>query len=502
MTITQIWNSITGLFNWNKTQSEVNAQQKTKTTHQAGQPVDKTEGMVANKQLTKGVFFNTFPGMKLGAGLAFPILMIPILFMGVPVVRTIKEGDNDTLGLEIDETLKLIQNNLHKKHKQLQLESDREGTVYAFPRFNARSKKIQVELIQDNTVTLVKDINTSELIALYTDEQLKFNIEGDIMFSGESVDSVTVRRIRKFTKTKIKVEYRAVSGTMPPSLKDKSNRNVVGILPIPFANNPDSDEIRGHSVIERILSPLKNYHDVMLALVNFLAKFKPKMVQGVQDGAVWKANNSVSDLNDYDVANTDLIINIEGKESTNYVFPQGAVNDYIEALKIIFKVIVESGVVPEVVLGVKTTGNSQTSEQAMESFIKMVGDKRNEKNQSYKDLYESILLLQSIATGQDLTRELTVTWNELSAVSDETRAKIFKDFAEGISKLMNVAGMTKDQLFKIWEKWFPDSTADDFDIFVIGLSDMGRHKQWTNATLEEGNQDRGLETSPELDALE
>ena len=81
--------------------------------------------------------------------------------------------------------------------------------------------------------------------------------------------------------------------------------------------------------------------------------------------------------------------------------------------------------------------------------------------------------------------------------------KIFKDFAEGISKLMNVAGMTKKQLFVVWDKWFPESSDEDFKQFIIGLSEMGQHKQWTNADLEEGNQDRGIDPdTSDLDNLE
>lgn len=464
---------------------EVAASQTTKVIVRRPVTTKTTEDYIANKELTKGLYFNTYPGFKLGAGLVYPMISIPIFFMGFPIVKSTPISENDSLSDEIDLIMQNFQSDLFKFHKNLHIECHREGTIYAYPRFNAETRKPEIEIISDNTVVRIrKNINTGEPIALYTDEEI--SIATDIEHTE------IVRRQRVFTKERIEIRYLNVPSDMSDQLQNESMINVAGILPIPFANNADSDEIRGHSDIERVISIIKSYHDISFSEQLILAKFSAKMIQNVKNADDWKKNNDLDSLADYDVKATDLILNIEG-ESTDFIFPEGAIANAEQALRRLFRLIVETSGVPEIVWGIKTEGNANTAEEQMATLLKFVNDKRIEKNDPYKVLFSAILRLLSIANGRDYDRELEITWNQLSEVSLAVQAEIFRNFSDGVFRLLDGAGITKDQLFRLWQQWYPNATQQDFDTFVIELDLTGRLKQWRDASLEEANQDRGLD---------
>jgi hypothetical protein len=79
-------------------------------------------------------------------------------------------------------------------------------------------------------------------------------------------------------------------------------------------------------------------------------------------------------------------------------------------------------------------------------------------------------------------------------VSDEVRALIFEKFARGVSSLVTAAALTKEQLQKLWLGMYPEATEEDYDDFKRGLSDMGGHRQWTNANYFEVQDEPGDRT--------
>jgi hypothetical protein len=482
MALSDFWAAVSGFF---KNKSQVDQEQKTKIAIRRPAPNNITEDYQANKELTKGLFFNTYPGFKLGASLVYPMISIPIYFMGIPVVKP--ENDDP----RIIEIIEDFQNKNYLLHKIIHKECHREGTVYPYPYYDSRSMRIRIELIQDHTVSrIVKDISTGDIIALYTDEELSIAVN--------DIDTAIVRRKRKFTKQRIDVTYIPMSGSLPDDMKSYSSRNPAGIIPVPFANDADSDEVRGHSVIERVISIIKSYHDLSLAELSTLAKFKAKMIQEVKDASTWLANNSITDISDYDVEATDLILNVvENGEKTTYAFPEGSASDHNVAMKRLFRMLVESSELPEIVWGIKTEGNANTAEEQMAVLTKAVNNKRNQKNDAYRNLYEGILRLQGIIDNADYNSDLQISWDELDSLSELTKAQVFKEFATGLSSLINVAGITKEQLYNIWKTNYPKSTDKDFNEFIIGLSNMGIHAAWTRSALEDQERNRGLDETEE-----
>jgi hypothetical protein len=72
----------------------------------------------------------------------------------------------------------------------------------------------------------------------------------------------------------------------------------------------------------------------------------------------------------------------------------------------------------------------------------------------------------------------------MESTSEKTKSEIFKNYSEGISKLVDSAAMTKEQLFNLWQKRFPGITEKEFEPFTSGLADMVGHVVSTKSSAE------------------
>lgn len=478
-----------GLFDWLKNKDTQDIQNVTKQPRRDKGIVDFTESLQANLDLTRGLYHNTYPGLKLAGGLAFSPIAVPVWFMGLPVPVI---DDNETVQELLDEILK----NFSMDLEQIHIQCHRDGTIWVFPKWSAKLNRLVWEFIGDDIVTdIIRDLETGEIVEIITNEEIKVS-------TGNGM-TANVGRKRSFTKEKITIEWTGAAQVVA-SLRGKSSRNTLGIMPIPFSNNSDAQEVRGHSDYERILPDLKNYHDVDLALSSFLAKFQPKMVQeGTQSIDTWLANNGFDSIADIDVKNIDFIYNIKDSEKTEFAFPQGAHDAYIAKLKNIFQKLVEASGVPEIAWGLKTEGNRASVEENMEALIKYVNGKQLQKREPYRKLFiDSVRILSAVNIIQQDIPEIDIEWNKLDAVSDEVRALIFEKFARGVSSLVTAAALTKEQLQKLWLGMYPEATEEDYDDFKRGLSDMGGHRQWTNASYFEVQDEPGDRTLRDEDDQE
>ena len=477
------------VFDWFKRKDTMDLSNITKQPRRDKGVVDFTESLQANLDLTRGLYHNTYPGLKLAGGLAFSPIAVPVWFMGLPVPVI---DDNETVQELLDELLK----NFAMDLEQIHIQCHRDGTIWVFPKWSAKLNKLVWEFIGDDIVTdIIRDLETGEIVEIITNEEIKVSTGNGI--------TANVGRKRSFTKEKITVEWTGAA-EVAASLRGKSSRNTLGIMPIPFSNNSDAQEVRGHSDYERILPDLKNYHDVDLALSSFLAKFQPKMVQeGTQSIDTWLANNGFDSITDIDVKNIDFIYNIKDVEKTEFAFPQGAHDAYIAKLKNIFQKLVEASGVPEIAWGLKTEGNRASVEENMEALIKYVNGKQRQKREPYRKLFsDSVRILSAVNIIQQDIPEIDIEWNKLDAVSDEVRALIFEKFARGVSSLVTAAALTKEQLQKLWLGMYPEATEEDYNDFKRGLSDMGGHRQWTNANYFEVQDEPGDRTLGDEDDQE
>lgn len=450
--------SVTG-FRWKRNKNEISNQTKKQPARPA--QIDYREYPVANAELTQGLYHNSFPGMKLAGSLAYGPIAIPVEFMGVPTPVT---EDND----EAQEFLNQMVADFMVKMSNIHTQSHREGTIWIWPKYDAKKKQLLWEFIPDESVSdIIIDINTREIVKIIVDEEITLVTDYN--------KTEIVRRRREFTETRITESFEGQGIS-------RAFRNPVGILPISFANNKDGEGHRGYSDYERIIADLKDYHDIDYAQSSMLAKFKVKLVQYFGSSVdEWLTNNGFTGLDEVDISTVDLIMNKINEEKTEFVFPVNAYQAYEAGLKRKFKKIVEGSGMPEILWGIATEGNHASAELDMSTFIKYVNGKQTQHTKPYFDLFNASLMIYSMAGIIPAVPEIKIKWNALNAVGEEVRAKIFGLYAKGISDLINVAGVTKEQLFTIWQALYPDFTNSNLDNFIKGISDMAQHNQFRNA---------------------
>jgi len=451
------------IFDWFKTKEETT--NPTKQSPRRPKPLDITEQPQVNKTLTYGLYHNSYPGMKLAGAMAFTPIAVPLWFMGIP---TPTAGDD-----AVDKELAEISEMMARHMKQIHLQCHREGTIWIMPKIDARTRALVWEFISDDAVVdIIKDLNTGEPVQIITDEEITLSI-------GEE-KQVTVRRKRYYSRERIDVRWVSGAGQVPGVLRDQSMRNPLGILPIPFSNNSDGDEIRGHSDYERIISDLKNYHDIDLKQSTFLAKFEPKLGLHVTNVDDWLVNNGEEkgSLSTLDVFERDILFFVKD-ETGEYLFPENAMEAYDKKLQQIFRKLVEGSGMPEIIWGTKVEGNHASAQENMNNLVKFVEDKREQKADSYKALFSASLRLLRLATmTADSLPAIKIKWNNLDSLSDETKAKIFRDFAQGLAFVQSAASGTKEMMWNMWKRMFPGVAPEKLNEFILGISDMAKHKQF------------------------
>ncbi len=424
---------------------------------------DNTESYQCNAALTQGLWTNTYPGLTLAGPLAHPIVQIPVSFMGLPS----PSSPDEATAAELTALVAAFSTQIRNIH----IQCHRDGTVWIRPDWDVVAGKMTWEFIPDNTVTdIVKDINTGEIKEIWTQESM--------VVSTQFEKTATFIRKRHFTKDKITVTYTDIQGEA--KVKNTVYKNPLGVLPIPFSNNTDYGEVRGHSDYERIVPLLKQYHDLGVAAAVTLAKFNTKLIAKVDDPGKEPWNQD-----GLDVQNMDLIVTTPD-ESIELLSPDRSIESYLKMREQIFLIIAESVEIPELFFGGMATGNHASVEESMTSLIKLVRNKQNQKNRAYEALFNSSLAIQRMATlNRQPVGTVTMGWEELDAVSDKSKSDIFVGFTKGISDAFQAGAMTKSQLYEIWKQLYPGITESTLEEFTDGLRDTAQHNQYNGAGYAE-----------------
>ncbi len=409
---------------------------------------DLSESFVVNSELTKGIFYNSYPGLKLAGALGYAPIAHPVSFMGLP---TPKSEDAAT-----QEALDKLVLQMSGRMPSMHISVSREGTLWAWPRFDAKRGRVTWELIPDDSISdLLKSPDLQETVEVRTDEEFKVSLgEGQIAYA---------RRKRRFTESMIYVNW-TEKGGLQNSLMDRSSKNVIGILPIAFANMREVGDDRGHSDYERLLYDLKDYHDIDLARSQILVKFKPKMVQEVTDVEKWLANNGYDSLQEIDPWSVDFVVNVIGKEKTTFETANGATDAYETALVNKYWKVVEGSGIPEIFWGLQAAGNQASVDDQRQAMVRYVEGKREQLNESYYKLFQASLELMSVA-GMGKFKDFTMGWNRLSAASEMVKSTIFRNFATGVAAMASNRCITEEQLYNLWKENYPDSTEKTFKEF-------------------------------------
>lgn len=427
---------------------------------------DMTDSLTVNHELTYGLYHNQASGFKLAGALAFNPIAVPVWFMGLPVPESDDDATQELLTEVTDQFSTIMQ--------QMHIECHRDGTLWIWPFFSSVDGKLHWEIIPDGSITaIVRSIETGNVIKIISEEQLTVTVDDRT--------TAIVGRKRVFTRELVTETW--IGQNIPGALKGGTKRNVSGELPIPFANNADATEVRGHSDYERIIYDLKDYHDIDLMQSTTLAKFNAKLIITMKNAKEWLANNGFGSIADVDVAGSDMFLNT-ADEKAEMLFPTNAHEAYESALKRKFRKIVEGSGIPEICWGVKVEGNLASAEEQMGLLVQFVKDKRSQKVDSYKRLFAASVKLLGTSRMQVASDDIEVTWGALDELSAKTKAEVFKAFADGIGVLVNSAGMTKGQMYRLWDSLYPAITTEDEQGFIEELSGMAKHKQFKDADFD------------------
>jgi len=183
----------------------------------------------------------------------------------------------------------------------------------------------------------------------------------------------------------------------------------------------------------------------------------------------------------------DLILLTGSNDSATFISPGlEASSGYTEALDTKFKKIVEGSGVPEIAWGLKTTGNSNSSEDSMSTLLNFVKSKQDQKTVQYHELFKASLRILSVAE-MNLYKydDISVEWGKLDGISMINKAAIFANFMQGISTITDKACGRKQQVYKMWQQFYPEETEDTFDEFIKGLSGMAQYSALVKASFED-----------------
>jgi len=454
---------IPNIFNWRNTRKENPTRQSKRNPNS----IDFTDSMQCNSALTFGLYHNQYTGMKLAGALAFAPIAVPVWFMGLPIPETANEADQ--------QLLRNITEQFSTFMEQLHVACHRDGTVWIWPFFSAIDGLLHWEMIPDASVVgIVHSVQTCNVIRIITNEELTVTLDDE--------RTATANRRREFTREKVTETW--TGQKLPENLTSGTMRNMSGELPIAFANNAEAMATRGHSEYERIIYDLKDYHDIDMMQSATLAKFNTKMISTVKNADEYLKNNGYADISEINVASSDFFMNVEG-EKTELLFPTNAYQAYESALKRKFRKIVEGSGIPEICWGIKVEGNLASAEAQMGLLVQFVKDKREQKTKPYQRLFAASMRLMGIVAMQPVSSDIVIKWGALDELSAKTKAEVFKAFAEGVAALINSAGVTKEQLYHLWDSLYPDTTRETMDEFIVGIGRMGKHKQWKDASYVE-----------------
>jgi hypothetical protein len=443
-------------------------------------PVDLSESWVINDDLAIGLYQGSYPGLKLASALTYPIVFVPVSFMGLPIPKA-KSKDPKT-----QEMLDAIMASATTTLQRLFLLRRIVGTSWIWPNWDAKNGRIYHELIPNaSVVDIIRSIDSGEVLQIITEEQITVKV-------AENQTSVITRK-RYFTATSVRVEY---TGDVPANLVNRQTRNPSGIMPIPFANDVLDNSIRGQSVFGRLLSDLKNYHDTDLKWTQTLVKFNVKMVQSITaKPADWfEQNPQFGDADSFDIEKAELLMNKHGEEETEFVFPEAAMTEAFEKkLGQNFYKIVQGSGVPEMAFGLVTTGNHASAEEQMTTLANTVRDDQTQIDAPIHEYFAACLRLMAGATMTQIDPEFDHGWNDLEVVSQDTKAKIFQMFSDGVSKLAGAAAMPLETQHKLFLMTYPKATEADFEAWRTGLDKAAKYKQFQTATYIEALDAEGSE---------
>ncbi|GBR73151.1 phage portal protein [Candidatus Termititenax aidoneus] len=407
-----------------------------KTSHM---PLRRTEaGGEAIKPEISDIFRGKSDKYNLAAGFAYPFISIPARLAGCPVVDNAKAQE---ILLDTSETI--------NKTSMIN------GTAWRWARWSDKLQQIVVEEIADAAIGsegLDCDPDTGEILAVHTCEEITTYADGQPLVS---------ERKRKITRNEITIEWRGYK------TEKTVTRNSFGFLPIPFAHDYWEGDWRGTSVYSRIIRLLRDNHEIRRNRDQILAQYRPKFIIKTDDYLNFKKNNT-DEKGEIKIFDNDIVV--MGKDDTvEYLIVSDVVASHTAAIEDNRKEIIMAGGMPEIFGGMLATGNYASTDAQITMGIEYVNSLRRQWTKAYGELANQIATIDAFVNLQSSPAPVTLTWDNLTMASEDTKARIINTYAGAISQLLTNGSVTPDGALFLTKALLPDYPADTTDDLMSGL---------------------------------
>lgn len=457
--VTNVWNSVfpASVSSSTGTSNTVNRSRGSSVSR------DLTFPTTVNYDLCMNLYYNSKAGYKLGGHLCFNPISVPLCFQGIPHFNV---DDWDMISnTEFWEKKFKFYNEKYIINKQnIQKLCHITGTVAIWPWFDSKAGHVKWEFILSKYITdILLDIKTKQYAGIVTTIEYQFNDEtGKIRYFEEK---------KKYTISKIIINR---TGNLPEGLRSQEiYRNPIQRLPIFFLNDFEPGEFEGHSDLERIIPLIMAYSDINKRIHEEGMNHRAKLLQEIEDRNTWMANNGFTDLADINIDDIDFILNKAGIEKTEIIVPQRLVDNLMLILKNDFHGIVEGSGIPEICWGLKTEGNHASAAEQMGVLLSFVGKKQIQETNPYYELWESTLFLEAMAYNQKIPENLTISWDNLDSLTEVERSEIFKNWADGITKLIENHAIDLEGVHTLLIELTKNKITDKFEDFKKQIKEYG-----------------------------
>ncbi len=157
----------------------------TRNAREANRVIDHSDSFQVNLELTKGIYYNNYPGLTMASSIGYTAISIPIWWMGLPTPTPADENDEQTA-----EELSTMVGAFAPAIMSLHTQCHRDGTVWILPVWDANRNTLAWEFIPDNTVTdIIRNINSGDIQEVWTSEKIKMSTDFDKIVEFTRVES-------------------------------------------------------------------------------------------------------------------------------------------------------------------------------------------------------------------------------------------------------------------------------------------------------------------------
>ena len=407
-------------------------------------PLEMAEPAKVDVKLTRQLYRNTNNMYAMSAHLVKPIIDSNCSFIGIPEIRSANKKTLKT----VDDFKKLLP--FHQIHRI----SEREGTAYIWPQIDQKGK-IKFVIIRPETVEDIPiDPVTKEISAFIIVDQFNYktkdrnthNMKTTVTVDKDTITTVNVCDEAKYSGTKVV-------------------KNVFGFIPIvPFVNDAEPWEVRGHSEIENIEPQLKWYNDISVEAGRAQKRDgHPKMQVTANDPETWVDNNFgvgtweslKSGRASLRIDDRNFFINQaaqtaeEESEVVSYIESNRVTGEYNVLSEKSFTNIIEGSQTLEIVMGASMGTSLSSVREQRPVYIKKIERKQIQYEASWRLVVKIALDILSFATFNKYeTESFVFVWPTPDFASEQEKASTLNTLSTSLIKAKQANILSDKEIYE------------------------------------------------------